>query len=265
MAEISMRELLEAGTHFGHQTRRWNPKMRRFIFTERNGVHIIDLQKTVQRIEEACKAVHETTKAGRAVLFVGTKKQAAEVVKQEAERSGQFFVTERWLGGMLTNWQTIRQSIRHLDHLDRLAADGTYDKLKKKEVLLLEKEREKLNGNLVGIRKMGALPGLVYIIDVRKEHIAVKEAAKLGIASIAIVDTNCDPDCVSYPIPGNDDALRSISLITHVVAEAALEGRMASEATRRDSSRGDDDEAAAGHAGPDAATPEPAAAATATA
>jgi small subunit ribosomal protein S2 len=249
MAEITMRELLEAGTHFGHQTRRWNPKMRRFIFTERNGVHIIDLQKTVQRIEEACRTVRETTKAGRAVLFVGTKKQAAEVVKQEAERAGQFFVTERWLGGMLTNWQTIRQSIRHLDHLDRLATDGTYDKLKKKEVLLLEKEREKLNRNLVGIRKMGALPGLVYIIDVRKEHIAVKEAAKLGVASVAIVDTNCDPDCVSFPIPGNDDALRSIALITHVIAEAALEGRMASEASRRDSDRDEAAEAVAGSAG----------------
>ncbi len=263
MAEITIRDLLEAGTHFGHQTRRWNPKMRRFIFTERNGIHIIDLQKTVQRIQEACQAVYETTKAGRAVLFVGTKKQAGEVVRQEAERCGQFCVTERWLGGMLTNWQTIRQSIRHLDHLDRLATDGTYDKLKKKEVLLLEKERAKHNRNLVGIRKMANLPGLIYIIDVRKEHIAVREAAKLELPSVAIVDTNCDPDCVTYPIPGNDDALRSIALITHVIAEAALEGRMASEAARRDAGAAGRDEAAAEADGVPASEPVPGAAALA--
>ncbi len=229
MTEVAIRDLLEAGTHFGHQTRRWNPKMKPFIFTERNAIHIIDLQKTVHRVREACQAVYNTVKAGRSILFVGTKRQAADIVKQEAERCGQFYVTERWLGGMLTNWQTIRQSIRHLDHLDGIATDGTYDKLKKKEVLLLEKEREKLTRNLIGIRKMGGLPGLVYIVDVMKEHIAVREAAKLSIPSVAIVDTNCDPECVSYPIPGNDDALRSISLITQLIADAALEGRMAAE------------------------------------
>jgi small subunit ribosomal protein S2 len=241
MAEIDIHELLEAGTHFGHQTRRWNPKMRQFIFTERNGVHIIDLQKTVQRIQEACQIAHDTARAGRAILFVGTKKQAAEIIRAEAERCSQFFVTERWLGGMMTNWQTIRQSIRHLDHLDTLATDGTYEKLKKKEVLLLEKERTKLNDNLVGIRKMGGVPGLVFIVDVRKEHIAVREAAKLNIPSIAVVDTNCDPECVTYPIPGNDDALRSITLITHVIAEAALEGRMAAEEAKASAGREDDD------------------------
>ena len=227
MSVVSIRELLEAGTHFGHQTSRWNPKMRPYIFTERNGVHIIDLQKTLAKIEEACALVRQTVKKGQSILFVGTKKQAAEIVKSEAERSGMFYVSERWLGGMLTNWQTIRQSIRHLEYLDRLSQDGTYEKLKKKEVLLLEKERDKLNKNLVGIRKMGSVPGLVFIIDVKKEHIAVKEAAKLEIPSVAIVDTNCDPAEVSLPIPGNDDAIRSITLITHLIADAALEGRVA--------------------------------------
>jgi small subunit ribosomal protein S2 len=229
MAEFNIRDLLEAGTHFGHQTRRWNPKMRPYIFTERNGIHIIDLQKTVHMIEDACRVVHNTAKAGRAVLFVGTKKQAADIVKAEAERCGMFYVTERWLGGMLTNWHTIRQSIHHLDHLDRISQDGTYEKLKKKEVLLLEKEREKLIRNLSGIRKMGGLPGLVFIVDVKKEHIAVKETAKLGVPSVAIVDTNCDPESVTYPIPGNDDAIRSISLITRLIADAALEGKVAAE------------------------------------
>ena len=232
MVDFTIRDLLEAGTHFGHQTRRWNPKMRPYIFTERNGIHIIDLQKTVGKIEAACETIRETVRAGRSVLFVGTKKQAAEIVREEAERCGMFFVTERWLGGMLTNWQTIRQSIRHLEHLDRISTDGTYEKLKKKEVLLLEKERARLQRTLAGIRNMGGLPGLVVIIDIKKEHIAMREAAKLGVPSVAIVDTNCDPDLVTYPIPGNDDAIRSISLITHLIADAAIEGRSEAEAEK---------------------------------
>ena len=229
MAEASIRDLLEAGTHFGHQTRRWNPKMKEYIFTERNGIHIVDLQKTVVKIDEACQAVCQTAQAGRPILFVGTKKQAADIIRQEAERCEMFFVTERWLGGMLTNWQTIRQNIRHLEYLDRISADGTYEKLKKKEVLLLEKERQRMEKTLMGIRKMGGLPGLVFIIDVKKEHTAVREARKLNIPSVAIIDTNCDPEAVTYPIPGNDDAIRSIHLITHLIAEATIEGKAAVE------------------------------------
>ncbi len=232
MAEVNIRDLLEAGTHFGHQTRRWNPKMRQFIFTERSGIHIIDLQKTVAKIEEACKVVRETARAGKSILFVGTKKQAADIVRQEAERCEQYFVTERWLGGMLTNWPTIRQSIRHLDHLDRIANDGTYEKLKKKEVLLLEKERARLLRTLAGIRNMGGIPGLVVLVDIRKEHIAVCEATKLRIPSIAIVDTNCNPEEVTYPIPGNDDAIRSIGLIAQYLADAVIEGKAAAAAAK---------------------------------
>jgi len=225
MAEVSMRDLLEAGTHFGHQTRRWNPKMQEYIFTERNGIHIIDLQKTVNKIDQACQAVRQTAQAGKPILFVGTKKQAKDIISEEAERCQMFHVTERWLGGMLTNWQTIRMNIRHLEHLDRISADGTYEKLKKKEVLLLEKERLRMGKTLAGIRKMGGLPGLIFIIDVKNEHTAVKEARKLDIPSVAIIDTNCDPDEVTYAIPGNDDAIRSIKLITHLMAEATIEGR----------------------------------------
>ncbi len=244
MAEIAIRDLLEAGTHFGHQTRRWNPKMREFIFTERNGIHIIDLQKTVRQLEAASRAVRDNARGGRGILFVGTKKQAADIVRAEADRCNMFYVTERWLGGMLTNWHTIRQSIRHLDYLDRISRDGTYDKLKKKETLLLEKERARLNKTLMGIRNLPGLPGLVYIVDVKKEHIAVKEARKLGIPSVAIVDTNCDPDEVTYPIPGNDDAIRSISLITHYIAEAALEGRVAADRAKAERERENEDAAA---------------------
>jgi small subunit ribosomal protein S2 len=240
MAEFTIRDLLEAGTHFGHQTRRWNPKMRPYIFTERNGIHIVDLQKTAARIEAACQAVRHLVRAGKSVLFVGTKKQAADIVRQEAERCGMFWVSERWLGGMLTNWQTIRQSIRHLDYLDRISQDGTYEKLKKKEVLLLEKERGRLNRDLTGIRRINGLPGIVYIVDIKKEHIAVREAAKLDIPSVAIIDTNCDPELVTYPIPGNDDAIRSISLITRLIADAVLEGKAEAQAERE----GEEEEAA---------------------
>ncbi len=229
MAEIAVSDLLEAGTHFGHQTSRWNPKMRPYIFAERNGIHIIDLQKTMKEMEAARQVVTDTVRAGKSVLFVGTKKQAVELVKSEAERCGQYYVTERWLGGMLTNWQTIRQNIRHLDHLDTIATDGTYEKLKKKEVLLLEKERARMNRVLGGIRKMTTLPGLIYIVDIKKEHLAIAEASKLGVASVALVDTNCDPDLVTYPIPGNDDAIRSIELMTKLVADAVIEGGAAAE------------------------------------
>jgi len=226
---VPIQDLLEAGTHFGHQTRRWNPKMQPFIFTERNGIHIIDLNKTVRRLEKAEDVVRRTAQAGKAVLFVGTKKQAVDVIRAEAERCNMFFVTERWLGGMLTNWKTIRQNIRHLDNLDRIAQDGTYEKLKKKEVLLLEKERARMIKTLEGIRKMNGLPGLIYIVDITKEHGAILEARKLDIPSVAIIDTNCDPDLVEYPIPGNDDAIRSIEVITHAMADAVIEGRAAGE------------------------------------
>lgn len=226
---VPIQDLLEAGTHFGHQTRRWNPKMQPFIFTERNGIHIIDLNKTVRCLEKAEDVVRRTAQAGKAVLFVGTKKQAVDVIRAEAERCNMFFVTERWLGGMLTNWKTIRQNIRHLDNLDRIAQDGTYEKLKKKEVLLLEKERARMIKTLEGIRKMNGLPGLIYIVDIMKEHGAILEARKLDIPSVAIIDTNCDPDLVEYPIPGNDDAIRSIEVITHAMADAVIEGRAAGE------------------------------------
>ena len=229
MPDITLRDLLEAGTHFGHQTGRWNPKMKQYIFAERNGVHIVDLQKTVIKLEEACKAVTETARAGKSVLFVGTKKQAVETIRVESERCGMYYVTERWLGGMLTNWQTIRQNIRHLDHLDQIADDGTYQKLKKKEVLLLEKERGRMSKVLGGIRKMTALPGLIYVVDIKKEKIGIAEGQKLGIPSVALVDTNCDPELVTHAIPGNDDALRSIELVTRAMADAVIEGRAASD------------------------------------
>ncbi len=221
---VPIQDLLEAGTHFGHQTRRWNPKMQPFIFTERNGIHIIDLNKTVRRLEKAEDVVRRTAQAGKAVLFVGTKKQAVDVIRAEAERCNMFFVTERWLGGMLTNWKTIRQNIRHLDNLDRIAQDGTYEKLKKKEVLLLEKERARMIKTLEGIRKMNGLPGLIYIVDIMKEHGAILEARKLDIPSVAIIDTNCDPDLVEYPIPGNDDAIRAIHIYCELVAGSVLDG-----------------------------------------
>ena len=229
MAVVTMKELLESGVHFGHQTRRWNPKMKKFIFTERNGIYIIDLQKTLKQIEETYRLVREVAENGNYVLFVGTKKQAREVVRQEAERCGMFFVTERWLGGMLTNYQTIRQSIRRLDTLDKMSSDGTYEALTKKEVLHLDRERGKLQRSLGGIRKMGRLPGLIFVVDTKKERIAVGEARRLEIPVVAIVDTNCDPDEIDYPIPGNDDAIRSVSLITHLVSEAVMEGLNARE------------------------------------
>jgi len=229
MAVVSMKELLEAGVHFGHQTRRWNPKMKKYIFTERNGIYILDLQKTLKQIEGAYKTVRTAVENGQPILFVGTKKQAKDVVRREAERAEQFHVTERWLGGMLTNYQTIRQSIRRLESLDKMSQDGTYERLTKKEVIRLERERGKLQKSLGGIRDMGRLPGLVFIVDIKKERIAAAEARRLEVPIVAIVDTNCNPEEVDHAIPANDDAIRSVTLITKLMADAVLEGRSARE------------------------------------
>ena len=225
MTEVPIKDLLEAGVHFGHQTRRWNPKMKKFIFVERNGIYIIDLQKTQKLLGDACQLVRERVQQGESVLFVGTKKQSQEAVKTEAERSSQFYVTERWLGGMLTNFQTIRLNIDRLKELEQMESDGTFEALPKKEVLGRKKERMKLEKILGGIRNMSRLPGVVYVIDTKKERIAVAEANKLGIPLVAIVDTNSDPDPVDYPIPGNDDAIRAIRLITRAISDAVLEGK----------------------------------------
>ncbi|CCQ97932.1 ribosomal protein S2 [[Clostridium] ultunense Esp] len=225
MSVISMKQLLEAGVHFGHQTRRWNPKMAKYIFTERNGIYIIDLQKTVKKIEEAYQFVRDLAAEGGILLFVGTKKQAQESVKEEAERCGMYFVNQRWLGGTLTNFTTIRKRIDRLRQLEEMERDGTFDVLPKKEVILLRKEMDRLEKFLGGIKDMGRLPDAIFIIDPRKERIAVAEARKLGIPIIAIVDTNCDPDEADYVIPGNDDAIRAVKLITEKLADAVIEGR----------------------------------------
>ncbi|MCL4516012.1 MAG: 30S ribosomal protein S2 [Firmicutes bacterium] len=225
MAVISMKQLLEAGVHFGHQTRRWNPKMKEYIFTERNGIYIIDLQKTVRKVEEAYNFVKDVVANGGSILFVGTKKQAQEAVKEEAERCGQFFVNERWLGGMLTNYQTIKQRINRLRELERMEQDGSFEVLPKKEVMALKGEMEKLERFLGGIREMKGLPGAIFVIDPRKERIAVAEARKLGIPLVGLVDTNCDPDEIDYVIPGNDDAIRAVKLLTNKMADAVLEAR----------------------------------------
>jgi small subunit ribosomal protein S2 len=225
MAVVSMKQLLEAGVHFGHQTRRWNPKMAKYIFTERNGIYIIDLQKTVKMMEQAYNFVRELAANGGTVLFVGTKKQAQEAVKEEALRSDMFYVNHRWLGGTLTNFSTIRKRIERLHELERMEEDGTFDVLPKKEVVLLRKEKAKLEKFLGGIKNMKKLPDAVFIIDPRKERIAVSEARKLGIPIVAIVDTNCDPDEVDYVIPGNDDAIRAVRLFTSKIADAILEGK----------------------------------------
>lgn len=232
MAIVTMKQLLEAGVHFGHQTRRWNPKMQPYIFTERNGIYIIDLQKTVHMIKEAYEFVKEVVKAGEPVLFVGTKKQAQESVQEEGIRCGMFFVTKRWLGGMLTNYKTIRKRIQRLKTLEAMKAEGEFDRRPKKEVKLLEDEMKKLERFLGGIKDMPGLPGALFVVDPRKEHIAVCEAHKLGIPVIAIVDTNCDPDEVDFPIPGNDDAIRAVRLITSRISEAVIEAKteMESEA-----------------------------------
>lgn len=225
MAEITMKDLLEAGVHFGHQTRRWNPQMKKFIFMERNGIYIIDLQKTLKCIQDARAAIQKVIRGGGHVLFVGTKKQAKQIVVEDAERSGQFHVTERWLGGMLTNFKTIRSSIKRLKELDAMAADGTFEKLAKKEVSRLTRERERLQFAFAGIKEMPGLPSLVFIVDTKKEKIAVAEANRLGIPIVGVVDTNCDPTVINYPIPGNDDALRAIKLFTGFVSDAIAEAR----------------------------------------
>ncbi len=225
MAIVTIKQLLEAGVHFGHHTRRWNPKMAEYIFTERNGIYIIDLQKTIKKFEEAYMYVRELSSQGGKLLFVGTKKQAADAIREEAERCGMFFVNVRWLGGMLTNYKTIRQSINRLNSLEKMQEDGTFDMLPKKEVAQLQKEMYNLEKNLGGIKNMGGLPSAVFIVDPRKEHNAVLEAKKLGIPVIAIVDTNCDPDDADYIIPGNDDAIRAIRLISSLLADAVIEGK----------------------------------------
>jgi len=221
---ISMKQLLEAGVHFGHQTRRWNPKMAPYIFTERNGIYIIDLQRTVKKIEEAYNFIRDTAREGGKILFVGTKKQAQEAVKEEAERCEMFYVNVRWLGGTLTNFQTIRHRIERLKELEKMENDGTFELLPKKEVAQLRNEREKLQRFLGGIKEMKELPDAMFVIDPRKERIAVAEGRRLGIPIVAIVDTNCDPDEVDYVIPGNDDAIRAVRLLTSKIADAVIEG-----------------------------------------
>ena len=225
MSVISMKQLLEAGVHFGHQTRRWNPKMAPYIYTERNGIYIIDLQKSVGKVDEAYKAVSDIAQEGGTILFVGTKKQAQDAVKEEAQRCGMYYVNERWLGGMLTNFKTIQSRIKRLKDIERMSEDGTFDVLPKKEVVNIKKEWDKLEKNLGGIKEMKKLPSAMFVVDPRKEHIAILEAKALGIPVVAIVDTNCDPDEADYPIPGNDDAIRAVKLIASKIADAVLEGR----------------------------------------
>lgn len=225
MAVVSMKQLLEAGVHFGHQTRRWNPKMAEYIFTERNGIYIIDLQKSVKKLEEAYNFVRELSAEGKSVLFVGTKKQAQDSVKEEAERAGAYYVNARWLGGMMTNFKTIEKRIKRLEQLHTMENDGTFDLLPKKEVVKLNLEIEKLEKFLGGIKNMKKLPSALFVVDPRKEKIAVSEAKKLGIPVVAIVDTNCDPDEIDYVIPGNDDAIRAVKLIAGAMADAIIEAR----------------------------------------
>ena len=242
MAVISMKQLLEAGVHFGHQTRRWNPKMAKYIFTERNGIYIIDLQKTVRKVDEAFNFVRSVAQSGKSVLFVGTKKQAQEAVKEEATKAGMFYVNERWLGGMLTNFQTIQKRIKRLKQLEQMQEDGTFERLTKKEVLALRHEMERLEKFLGGIKEMNRLPGALYVVDPRKERIAVAEARKLNIPIVAIVDTNCDPDEIDYVIPGNDDAIRAVRLLTSRMADAVVEGRQGQEEPEDDAPEAKDEE-----------------------
>ena len=231
MSVITIKQLLEAGVHFGHHTRRWNPKMAEYIFTERNGIYIIDLQKTVKKFEEAYMFIRELSEQNGTILFVGTKKQAADTIKEEAERCGMYYVNVRWPGGMLTNFKTIRKSINRLNELEKMQADGTFDMLPKKEVAAKVKEIYDLEKNYGGIKNMDTIPSAVFIVDPRKEHNAVLEAKKLGIPVVAIVDTNCDPDDADYIIPGNDDAIRAIRLISSVLADAILEGKQGEQFT----------------------------------
>ncbi|GAB6675938.1 30S ribosomal protein S2 [Bacillus luti] len=229
MSVISMKQLLEAGVHFGHQTRRWNPKMKRYIFTERNGIYIIDLQKTVKKVEEAYRTMRDIAAEGGDILFVGTKKQAQEAIKEEATRAGMYFVNQRWLGGTLTNFQTIQKRIKRLKDIERMQEDGTFEVLPKKEVVLLKKELERLEKFLGGIKDMKGLPSALFVVDPRKERIAVAEARKLHIPIIGIVDTNCDPDEIDHVIPANDDAIRAVKLLTSKMADAILEAKQGEE------------------------------------
>ena len=243
MAQITMSDMLKAGLHFGHQTRRWNPKMAAYIYTERNGIYIIDLQKTVKKLEEAYAFVRQLSENGQSLLFVGTKKQAQEAIKEEAERVGMYYVNARWLGGMLTNFKTIQTRIAKLRKIEKMEADGDFAYLPKKEVIKLKAEQEKLEKNLSGIKDMKKLPGAMFVVDPRKEHIAVMEARALGIPVVAIVDTNCDPDEVDYAIPGNDDAIRAVKLIASKMADAVLEGRQGEQmidAAAEEEAAGDD-------------------------
>ena len=224
MANITMKELLEAGVHFGHQTKRWNPKMKEYIFGERNGIYIIDLQKTLKMFKEASKFVTELATTGKTVLFVGTKRQAQDAIAEEAQRCGMFYINQRWLGGLLTNWVTVQKSVKRLKELDEMATDGRYELLPKKEVIKLERERKHLQANLAGIKELVRLPDTIFVIDSNKEQIAVREARKLGIPVVAVVDTNCDPSEVDYVIPGNDDALRAIRLFASKIADSVVEG-----------------------------------------
>ena len=225
MSTVTIKELLEAGVHFGHQTKRWNPKMKRYLFGERNGIYIIDLQKTLKKFQEAQEFIHELAARGGTVLFVGTKKQAVDTMQEEAQRASMYFVNRRWLGGTLTNFQTITKSISRLKQLEDMKATGKFEAFSKKEVLRLDREMQKLNNALMGIKAMEQLPGAVFIVDPKKEHIAVREARRLAIPVVAVVDTNCDPDEVDYPIPGNDDAIRAVRLITARLADTIIEAR----------------------------------------
>ena len=231
MSSVSMKQLLEAGVHFGHQTRRWNPKMAKYIFTERNGIYIIDLQKTVKMLDTAYDFIRDVSAEGGEILFVGTKKQAQEAIKEEAERCGMHYVNARWLGGMLTNYRTIKTRIARLEQLNKMKEDGTFDLLPKKEVVQLEHEIEKLEKFIGGIKNMGELPKAIFVVDTRKEKITVAEARNLGIPVVAIVDTNCDPDEIDYVIPGNDDAIRAVKLIAGAMADAVIEGRQGEQLT----------------------------------
>jgi small subunit ribosomal protein S2 len=224
LATITMKELLEAGVHFGHQTKRWNPRMKEYIFGERNGIYIIDLQKTLKMFKEASKFVTDLTGQGKVILFVGTKRQAQDAIAEEANRCGMFYINQRWLGGLLTNWITVQKSVKRLQELDEMATDGRYELLTKKEVIKLERERKHLQANLAGIKNMRRLPDALFIVDSNNEAIAVKEARKLGIPVVAVVDTNCDPTVVDYVIPGNDDALRAIRLFTSKISDSVVEG-----------------------------------------
>ena len=259
MATITMKELLEAGVHFGHQTKRWNPRMKEYIFGERNGIYIIDLQKTLKMFKEASKFVTDLTSQGKVILFVGTKRQAQDAIAEEATRCGMFYINQRWLGGLLTNWITVQKSVKRLQELDEMAVDGRYDLLTKKEVIRLERERKHLQANLAGIKNMRRLPDALFIVDSSNEAIAVKEARKLGIPVVAVVDTNCDPTLVDYVIPGNDDALRAIRLFTSKISDSVVEGVQAANDKRNADAGVTSDEQLEAPEAAAAAAPEPAA------